>query len=216
MTENEKEGFTQGPIKLDPKSFMYKGLLVRKDLSDKAIGFFKEPMVSTYAPYTIVSHEGDKDFSIFFSQYKMQTSEFETNLTIIFSYSEILNFLDAIKKRLTDKKSTQNILKENDSSEVQEEAISKGLTLSQSTNFFTPNRYLQVISNMDYQIFFGRLLGELENKEMTLFIYSIIMPIHFAKNLISIIETNIKRFEKKHNIDLKDLTLDRAKKNKDK
>jgi len=216
MSGTDKEAISQGPIKLDPKSFMYRGLLVRKDISEKAIGFFKEPMDIVYAPYALVSHEGDKDFSIFFSQYKMQTSEFENYLTVVFSYNEILNFLEAMKKRLEDKSDIQKTQKDNNDIKEPGEVISKGLTLTQTTNFFTPNRYLQVISNMDYQIFFGRLLGEFENKEMALFMYSIIMPIHFARNLITIIERNIKRFEEKHNINLNDLTLAAAKKKNEK
>ena len=49
--------------------------------------------------------------------------------------------------------------------------------------------------------------GVSNEKRVTLFAYSVILPIEQANNLLSIIDTNIGNFEKKHNVNIKDLTV---------
>lgn len=206
MNKTEKK-IQIGPINLDPSKYAYKGPFVGKE-TDEDIFLFKEPLFDKYCPIYIVSHEGDTDFTIFFGNFIPHLEEFLSELMIILSYGELLNFKESLEKGLKDFKPSKTLDDKKNSKEVKPIQGKKlGMTLYGNTRFFSPNGYLILSSGKEIRIYFGRKMGISNEKKITLFAYSVILPIEQANNLLSTIDTNIGNFEKKHNVKIKDLTL---------
>ncbi len=214
MNKDEKK-IQIGPVNLDPSNYAYKGPFVGKE-TDEEIYIFREPLFDKYCPIYIVSHEGDTDFTIFFGNFVPHLEEFLSELMIILSYGELLNFKDSLEKGLKDFKTSKVKEEKESTKEIQPiEGKKLGMTLYGNTRFFSPNGFLILSSGKEIKIYFGRKMGVSNDKKITLFAYSVILPIDQAYNLVSIIDTNIDNFEKKHNVNIKDLII-KAKEMEDK
>jgi len=198
-----------GSIAIDTEKINFLGSVIVKDISKNWVGFFKEPMPTLYTPSSLISHEGFSDFSIYFGRFEIIKGIFSCELVIIFSFKELLKFVETLEKiskslNIADKKPLNSEIEEKDKKEKLKKAV---LTMTNKTYFFSPNSYLIVSTGNELQFYFGRKVGQTNNKKTTLFVISTMMSIYSINDFINAIKENIKLFEEKTNTKLKDLTL---------
>ena len=219
MTNNKQHEILKGTFKIDPNNLQFSGPVIVQEMP-KIYFVSPENHLNFISTFQVVGHDGDRDFNIKFGEWNILQNSCYVKLVLILPFYEILRFKEILNDLKDPSNSSKGSEKKIQVKNQQQQVIEIPLTITPLTLYFTPNQYFPISVSLNMvQIYFGRKMGTLTmdkinkdkkiqkiTKDSIFSPYSVTLPASAVNGLIDAIDTNIKTFEDKFDLKIKEIT----------